>query len=93
MFNIEHEIRTGEPIQAGDLEITPQSSVYKIMLRRGHGGLIWNRPKAVIVRTAQGQESTLPVVDATRQVIWGMLAGAIIGVIMIILIGRTRLHE
>ncbi len=93
MFNIEHEIRTGAPIQAGALEITPQSSVYKIMLRRGHGGLIWNRPKAVIVRNAEGQESTLPVVDVTRQVIWGMLAGAIIGAFIISLMNRPRLHE
>ncbi len=93
MLNIEHEIRTGEPIQAGDLEITPQTSVFKIMLRSGHGGLIWNRPKAVIVRTPQGQESTLPVVDITRQVIWGMLAGAVIGAVLIGLMSRARLHE
>ncbi len=93
MFNIEQETRTGETLQAGGLEITPQTSVFKMILRNGHGGLIWNRPKAVIVRTSDGQESILPVVDGTRMIIWGMLAGGILGVMLIGLMSRIRLHE
>ncbi len=42
-------------------------------------GLIWNRPKAVIVRTPDGQENILPVRDVTRLVIWSMLAGGVAG--------------
>jgi len=48
---IEREIRTGEPVQVGDFEITPQTRIVKIQLPGHHAGLIWNRPKAVIVRT------------------------------------------
>lgn len=83
MFDIEREIRTGEPRQVGDLELTPQTSVLKIMLRGHHAGLIWNRPRAVIVRGADGQKSILPVKDVTRNIIWGLLAGGLLGAIMI----------
>ena len=30
------------------------------------GGLIWNRPAAVVVRSLNGQETTIPTVDVTR---------------------------
>jgi hypothetical protein len=83
MFDIEREIRTGETQRVGDMEITPQSKVLKIQSRGGHFGFIWNRPKSVIVRTDDGQESILPVRDVTRNIIWGMLAGSLLGAIMI----------
>jgi hypothetical protein len=30
------------------------------------GGLIWNRPASVVVRSLNGQETSLPIVDVTR---------------------------
>jgi hypothetical protein len=87
---IESEIRTGEPVQVGDYEITPQTRLFKIQLPGHHAGLIWNRPKAVVVRTSRGQESTLPVRDVTRIVIWTMLAGGLLGAILIGLMNRNR---
>ncbi len=89
MPTIEREIRTGEPRQVGDYQITPQSQVLKLILPGIRGGLIWNRPKAVIVKYRDGQEYSLPVQDVTRLVIWTMLAGGIIGAILIGL-GRHR---
>jgi hypothetical protein len=90
MLTIEREIRTGEPVQVGDFELTPQTSVLQIRLPGHHAKLLWNRPRAVVIRTADGQESTLPVRDVTRIVIWSMLAGGLLGAILIGLMNRNR---
>jgi len=87
---IEKGIRTGEPMQVGDFEVTPQTHVFSIRLPGHHAGVIWNRPKAVIVRTADGRESTLPVRDVTRVVIWAMLAGGLLGAMLIRMMSRKN---
>jgi hypothetical protein len=87
---IESEIRTGETIQVGDFEITPKTNVLKIQLPSYRAGLIWNRPKAVVVRTSDGQESTLPVRDVTRIVIWSLLAVGLLGAMLIGLMNRNK---
>ena len=83
MPTIEREIRTGEPIQAGDYQITPQTQVIRIRVPGQRIGLIWNRPRAVLVKTADGQETSLAVRDVTRMVMWSMLAGGVLGAILI----------
>ena len=90
MLEIEREIRTGEPQQVGDYEITPQTNVFIAKLRGQHGGLIWNRPRAVIVRTMDGEENILPIRDVTRNIIWGMLAGALLGAMLIGLMNHDK---
>ncbi len=83
MPTIEREIRSGQPMQVGDYQIIPQSQVLRIRFPGKRSGLIWNRPKAVIVKAQGGQEYSLPVRDVTRLVIWSMLAGGILGAILI----------
>jgi hypothetical protein len=65
MFEIEREVRTGETQHIGEYDVTPQTDMFFVRLRGLHGGLIWNRQKAVIVRTNDGEESILPVQDVT----------------------------
>ncbi len=77
------EIRTGESRQVGDYQITPQTQVLTVKLPGNRSGLIWNRPQAVIVKDREGQEYSLPVPDVTRIVIWSMLAGGVLGAILI----------
>jgi hypothetical protein len=88
MPTFEKNIRTGETRQVGDYQITPETQVFSIRLPRQHSGLIWNRPKAVIVRSSDGNETSLPVRDVTRLVIWSMLAGGVVGAILIGLMHR-----
>ena len=88
MPTIEREIRTGEAMQVGDYQITPQTQVLHVRFPWKYSGLIWNRPKAVLVRTSGGQEYSLPVLDVTRVVIWSMLAGGLVGAILIGLVRR-----
>jgi len=82
MPTIEREIRTGESWQVGDYQITPQNQVLKFRLPGYNGGLIWNRPKAVLVHTPDGQEINLPIRDVTRFIIWSMLVGGILGAVL-----------
>ncbi len=90
MFEIEREIRTGETQHVGDYDITPQTNVLLVKLRGQHGGLIWNRPKAVIVRKIDGEENVLPIQDVTRNIMWGMLAGGLVGAMLIGIMNHKR---
>jgi hypothetical protein len=90
MLEIERDVRTGETQHIGDYEITPQTNVFLVKLRGRHGGLIWNRPRAVIVRTIDGEERILPVQDVTRNILWGMLAGGLVGAILIGMMNRNK---
>ena len=87
MLTIEREIRSGETSQVGDYQITPLTRVLSVRFPGKNIGLIWNRPKAILVRTSDGQETSIPVRDVTRLVIWSMLLGGFLGAI---LLGLTR---
>ncbi len=54
------------------------------------GGLIWNRPIAVLVRHADGSEYTLPVHDVTRRLQLFVLTVGALGALLIWLIQRRR---
>ncbi len=59
------ETMAGTPVQVGDWTITPQARALSIRLP--FGGLVWNRPAAVLVERA-GQVERIPIPDVTRQV-------------------------
>ena len=90
MSVIERVLKTGDTMQVSDYELTPLTEVVKIQLPGKHAGLIWNHPKAVIVRTTDGRESHLPVRDVTRIVMWATLAGGLLGAIMVARIYRKN---
>jgi hypothetical protein len=90
MSVIESEIKTGTSMQVGNFELTPQTQVLKVQIPGYHAGLVWNRPKAVVVRTPDGQETVLPVTDVTRVAIWAILAGGLLGAILIRLLYWNR---
>ncbi len=65
---------TSPPIPVPGGEVSVRSRAVQVRIPGVHGGLIWNRPVASVVRTADGQEQVLPVPDVTRIVLW-TLAG------------------
>lgn len=76
------ENRVGAPIQAGERRITPFVQVVKVEIPGLHGGLIWNRPHAVLVQESDGSEIVLPVPDITRQLqIFLLAAGLFAGLL------------
>jgi hypothetical protein len=86
----EHKINAGEAMHVGNLEITPLARVMKIQLPGKHAGLIWNRPQAVVVRTPDGQENALPVIDVTRVTVWAILGAGLIGALIIGMLLRNK---
>lgn len=63
----EFETHAGEPYTAGNLRITPFARSLTLRLPGFPGGLIWNRPTAVLVQDADGSEAVLPIHDITRR--------------------------
>lgn len=64
----EWQTHSGETISRGEVAVTPQSQALTMACSRG--GLVWNRPLAVVVER-DGEERRIPIVDVTR---WGQLA-------------------
>jgi hypothetical protein len=90
MPQIRFEIQHGEPVNAGGTQVTPVTKTLCIPFPGISGGLIWNRPYAVEVRTADGKEWSLPVPDVTRQAQIALLVMGLIGVLLIGLVSRKR---
>jgi hypothetical protein len=84
------ESRAGEAVQAGARRLTPLSSVVRLQIPGWHGGLVWNRPAAVLVREPDGQETLLPVRDTTRLAQLLILGAGLLGGWLIWLAFRSR---
>ncbi len=81
----------GDEVTRGDVRVTPQSRA--LTLRWPHGGLVWNRPVAVLVER-NGRSERIPIVDVTR-VVQLALFGLSVGLFSIALVrlasqGRKR---
>ena len=80
------ETLTGEAITVGDATVTPQSRVLSIRLP--FGGIVWNRPAAVVV-TRNGQTERIAIVDVTRIVLWS-ITGLSLAVTLFTWLARRR---
>ncbi len=87
---IEVETTAGEPVSVGEREIVPIARSVRVQMPVVQGGLIWNRPVAVVVRTASGQEYELPVHDVTRRAQLFVLVAGILGSLLMWLALRRR---
>ncbi len=54
---------SGQPVTVGSLTVTPQSQA--LIVRLPIGGVVWNRPAAILVEQ-NGTTKRLPIVDITR---------------------------
>jgi hypothetical protein len=54
---------SAEPVTVDDVTVTPRSRA--LVVRLPKGGLVWNRPTAVLVEQ-DGQVRRIPIVDLTR---------------------------
>jgi len=62
------ETLTSPPITIRDTRVHVRSQVIQLRFPAINGGVIWNRPVAVVVRLGNGQEKIVPVLDVTRAV-------------------------
>ncbi|HET9589116.1 MAG TPA: hypothetical protein VFO91_10040 [Anaerolineales bacterium] len=82
------ETLTGGPVIVKGTQLRLRSQVLQLQLPAGNGGLIWNRPVAVLVNTPDGQERILPVRDVTRVTILALLAFSLGGTLLLMLFRR-----
>ncbi len=84
----QRQTRSGDPVKAGDVTVTPQSEA--ISLRWPYGGLVWNRPVAVLVEKG-GQTERIPIVDVTRVAQLGLLGlSMILSIVTLVVTIRHR---
>jgi hypothetical protein len=85
---LQRQTISGDKTQIGDTVVTPQSQ--SIMLRWPYGGLVWNRPAAVLVEQ-DNQTTRIPIIDITRILIWGFLGlGLFFGIMTALLSNQQR---
>ena len=77
----------GQPMRLLGHQITPIGRVWH--LQWPGGGLIWHRPIAIEVQQ-EGKTARLPIYDATRRVTLALLAGQIIGILIVFWMQRKR---
>lgn len=86
---ITYRRRQGEPIQAGDWTLVPVARAFIVQIPGLRGGLVFNRPSAVIVSQPGSPDRVLPVIDVTRLTILGIGMLALLAAILArILIGK-----
>jgi hypothetical protein len=66
---------SAEPVTVHDVTVTPQARA--LVVRLPKGGLVWNRPTAVLVEQ-NGQARRIPIVDITRILQVGLLGLAVL---------------
>jgi hypothetical protein len=64
-----------EPVTVDDVTVTARSRALVVRLPRG--GLVWNRPTAVLVEQ-DGQARRIPIVDLTRILQVGLIGLAVL---------------
>ena len=82
------ETLTGQPIKVKGTQLRVRSQVVQLRLPVINGGLIWNRPVAVLVRTEDGQDQILPVRDLTRSAVLMLLMLSLAGTFLLMLFRR-----
>jgi hypothetical protein len=80
------ENTSAEPIVVGDTRVTPQAQAFS--LRFPFGGIVWNRPTAVLVER-DDLTQRIPIVDVTR-VVQIALFGLVLTFSIIITMLATR---
>ena len=87
-MSFQEEVNMGEEIKVKGASLYPLSKV--IRWTTGNGGLIWNRPDSVLVKTDSGEEHILPVRDITREAQLMVLAAGAMASLFLWLIFKDR---
>ncbi|MBE9473772.1 MAG: hypothetical protein IMY85_02710 [Chloroflexi bacterium] len=78
----------GEPVNVGEVSVYPVARSYRINFPAARGGIVWNRPLAVIVEDSSGSRQIIPVQDRTRQLQIAILAAGFVSTLLTWLIFR-----
>jgi hypothetical protein len=81
---------SGDKVTVGDVTVTPQSQA--LTIRWPNGGLVWNRPAAVLVERGE-QRERIPIVDVTRVAQLGLLGLSLVFTMMAIVLSVRRRRD
>ena len=84
------ETRNGRPLRVKGAQVHVRSQVVRLRLPIANGGLIWNRPVSVVIRTPDGQEQILPVPDVTRSAVLALLVLSLVGTFLLVRFRSTE---
>ena len=86
------ETLTGQSIRVKNAELRVRSQIVQIRFPVVIGGLIWNRPVAVLVRRRDGEEQMLPILDLARIVVFTLI-GLCFGCMFLLILLRYKKFE
>jgi hypothetical protein len=84
------ETRTSPPMEIPDAQLYVRSRFFQLRFPAGNGGLIWNRPVAIVVRPLNGQEKVIPVLDVTRIVLFTLAGICFTGILASMFLKRKK---
>lgn len=84
------ETKAGERIISGTKTIIPFSRTLRITFPGWSGGIIWNRPRSLLVIDHNGQEQQLQIPDLTRRAQITVLALGLLSSMLIWLVFRPN---
>ena len=79
------ETLISQPVKIKDTELRVRSQIVQLRFPVINGGLIWNRPVGVLVRTANSQDQILPIPDVTRAAVLTLLVLSLAGTFLLML--------
>lgn len=87
MAKISMETNVGEPIQATQATVTPESRA--LIVEWPGGGFVWNRPAAVTVER-DGQSERYRIVDVTRLAQVALFVAGLSSILIVAVLARSR---
>ena len=87
------ETLTSPPITIPDGQLSIRTQVVQVNVPSINGGLIWHRPVATVVRTADGQESIIPILDITRIVLFTLAGFCFTSIFVLMFLRRNKFQS
>ncbi len=85
---VQVQTQTGDPIMVRGVRLRPQSQALTVRFGTW-GGLVWNRPLAVLIGSDDDSER-IPIVDVTRVAQVALLAATCMVVLIVSALGAGR---
>ena len=87
---MEMKIRSGKTITKGEITVTPEAQ--SLIVKLPFWGFVWHRPVALVVEK-DGRQERIPIFDATRAAVWGMVVIGTAVSLMVMFTGLMRRME
>ena len=84
------ETFTSPPVTIPSGQVYIRSQAFQFRFPKSNGGLIWNRPVASVVRTSDGQEKIIPILDVTRIILFTLMGFCFTSLFVLMFLRRRK---